>query len=253
MSKEQLRVYFETERGQIAALEAAKRNAWLDPLDNIVLYTLSRCAFDAELPKEDACRCFENIYYRLTEGRWGAFRPAPRAQCWRADKIFETTKKEFQGLSRTSPVNLLNFEREGTEQSLKSGLAKMQDIKPKRGYPIMTVSKFLHVYNPGLFPIYDTAVIWNRVCNGRFKNDYREFGRREKIPDKVWFGDSTLDFIPYYMRWASSLVSTAHQQFMHIFAEWFEHQCFGIVNKQLELTTLYATAFEFTLIGAAET
>jgi hypothetical protein len=129
----------------------------------------------------------------------------------------------------------------------------MQDIKPKSGYPIMTVSKFLHVYNPGLFPIYDNAVIWERVCNGRFKNDYREFGEREKIPRKEWFGDSTLEFIPYYMRWASSLLSTAHPQFMRIFAEWFKQQCFGILNEQLELTTLYATAFEFTVIGAAET
>jgi hypothetical protein len=250
MNKEQLRFYFETERGQFAALEAARRDAWLDPLDNIVLYTLSRCAFDAELPQEDACRCFENIYYRLTEGRWGAFRPAKRAQCWPPDKIFQTTKSEFRRLSRTGPFNLLNFVETGAEPSIRSGLAKMQDIKPKRGYPIMTVSKFLHVYNPGLFPIYDNEGIWNGVCNGRFKNDYREFGEREKIPHRV---DDTVHFIPHYMRWASSLLSAAHPQFMRVFAEWFEKQCFGIVNRQLELTTLYATAFEFTVIGASKT
>jgi hypothetical protein len=115
----------------------------------------------------------------------------------------------------------------------------------------MTVSKFLHFYNPSLFPIFDTAVVWNKVCNGRFKDDYREFGEREQIPREVWFGDSTLKFIPYYMRWAKSLLSTAHPRFMLVFAEWFEHRCFGLVSKQLDLTTLYATAFECTVIGAA--
>lgn len=249
----QLRVYFETEQEQLNALEAAKRDAWLDPLDNVVLYTLSRCAFDAELPGQDAYRCFENIYNRLTEMRWGAFRPNPRDKCWPPGKIFETIKEEFREFSRRSPVSLRNFVTTGTGPSIRTGLANMRGIKPKGDYPIMAVSKFLHVYNPSLFPIYDTDRIWNKVCNGRFKNDYREFGEREKIPRKVWITESTLDFIPNYMRWAHSLLSIAHARFMKIFADWFEQQCFGIVNKQLELATLYATAFEFTVIGAAQT
>ena len=32
----------------------------------------------------------------------------------------------------------------------------------------MPVSKFLHFYNPGLFPIYDTEMIFNKVLK-RFK------------------------------------------------------------------------------------
>ena len=45
----------------------------------------------------------------------------------------------------------------------------MRDLKPVAGYPVMAVSKFLHFYNPALFPIYDNLVIWNGVL-GYFRN-----------------------------------------------------------------------------------
>lgn len=48
----------------------------------------------------------------------------------------------------------MNLSKSGTERRLESLLEKMRGIKPKKDYPTMTVSKFLHFSNPQLFPIY---------------------------------------------------------------------------------------------------
>jgi hypothetical protein len=147
------------------------------------------------------------------------FRPCSPADCWPPQKIFETIKREFHDFSSRGPVSLLNFPTSGTGLRLETCLAKMNGIKPKKGYPLMTVSKFLHFYNPGLFPIYDNEVMWKKVCNGRFKSDFREFCYRERIPNSI-VGDSAEDtsaFLRYYMIWASSLLSIAHAGFMQVF------------------------------------
>ena len=130
----------------------------------------------------------------------------------------------------------------------------MQGIEPKRGYPLMTVSKFLHFYNPALFPIYDNEVIWKRVGNGRFKSDFREFCDRERIPNSI-VGDSAEDtaaFVRYYMIWASSLLSVAHAGFMQVFKDWLGQQRgTNLLKRKFDPTMLYARAFEYTATGAA--
>ncbi len=122
------------------------------------------------------------------------FRPCSRADCWPPQEIFETIKREFHDFSSRGPVSLLNFPTSGTGLRLETRLAKVNGIKPKKGYPLMTVSKFLHFYNPGLFPIYDNEVMWKKVCNGRFKSDFREFCYRERIPNSI-VGDSALKIL----------------------------------------------------------
>ena len=53
------------------------------------------------------------------------------------------------------------------------------------------------------------------------------------------------------MGWASSLLAVRHGTFMQVFVDWLDK----LPNTQLpkrrfDATTLYATAFEFTAIGA---
>ena len=144
---------------------------------------------------------------------------------------------------------LPDFLNSGTGPFLES--TKMQGIKPKRGYPTMAVSKFLHFYNPSLFPIYDSEAIWEGVFMGRFRNDFREFCRTADIPYEAVIQQGTATFLRAYMDWASSLLSFAHGSFMQVFVEWLEGQP-GVGLRQLtfDASTLYATAFEFTAIGA---
>ena len=62
----------------------------------------------------------------------------------------------------------------------------------------MVVSKFLHFYNPGLFPIYDNKVIWNQVFR-RFRNDFRDFCGIVNIPYRSAINDDTSAFLIHYI------------------------------------------------------
>jgi hypothetical protein len=205
---------------------------------NLDLYEASQRAFDPSSAADDALRNFEQIYSELKSGKWQVFRPSRAAECWQPQKIFDTIKSEFSRFSAhpgdaalphglkfswRGPVNLLNFPMSETGLHLESCLAKMREIKPKQDYPVMTVSKFLHFYNPGLFPIYDTEVVWKKVF-GRFKNDFREFCERENISYDRATKEETATFLRDYMRWASSLLSVAHGNFMTVFVDWLDEQ-----------------------------
>ncbi len=130
----------------------------------------------------------------------------------------------------------------------------MSAMKPKKkGFPIMTVSKFLHFYNAALFPIYDEKVIWKKVCDGYFRSDFRDFCYGESLPYQRFKDDDTVDFVPAYMRWASSLLSVAPGGFMQVFTGWLgEQPGADLGRRNFDVTTLYARAFEYTAVGAAQ-
>jgi hypothetical protein len=253
MCAQPLRAYFETEHQQRRALDAlfdAWGGAW--PVSkNLDLYEASQCAFDPSSSEDEAFRNFAKIYVELKSNDWQVFRPSIPADCWPPLQIFETIKLEFLEFSWLGPVNLLNFPKSGTGPHLESCLAKLLGIKPKKDFPIMVVSKFLHFYNPGLFPIYDGKVIWNKVLFGRFKNDFLEFCDREKI-SRDSATEDTAAWLLYYMRFASKLMSVAHATFMDVFVDWLGKQPgTRIPKRSFDVTMLYATAFEFTVIGAS--
>ena len=85
----------------------------------------------------------------------------------------------------------------------------------------------------------------------RFEDEFREFCQSESIPYAETISDETASFLLYYMRRASSLLSTANGTFMQTFVRWLEMQP-GIELRQrnFDAATLYATAFEFTIAGA---
>ncbi len=244
--------YFESAVHQRLALHSVTKEDWLDPKGNLNLYELSESAFDPSPNGDRPFRCFEKIYAELSGRTWQVFRPSGREDCWPSRQIFETINREFREFSGRGPVNLVNFPQSGTEPRLRSCLMTMQGIKPKRDYPVMTVSKFLHFYNPKLFPIYDNEVIWGKVLDGRFQNDFRAFCEREGTPYADIRREDTVDLLLCYMRWASSLLAVAHPRFMNVFVEWLDQQpgTWLPVRKGVDAATLYATAFEFTVIGA---
>lgn len=250
-----LRTFFENESCQRKALDGffdAWEGSW--PLDEhtLALYDASLTAFDPASSPEDAFRSFEIIYDMLRSRAWGgAFRSRISGEAWSSRQTFETIKNEVTEFSWRGPVNLLNFRKSGTGDRLDSCLLKMQGIKPKKHYPLMTVSKFLHFYNPSLFPIYDTWMIWNKVLNGRFKADYRDFWEREGISKAIATGEDTAEWLRHYINLASSLLSAAHVSFMQVFVEWLAQQPgVALARHTFDPATLYATAFEFTIVGA---
>ncbi len=186
----------------VTAAEPEALGDWFQASE-LDLYDASQSAFDPSSGPNEAMRCFEYIYYELASSRWTVFRPYSPTVCWSARQIFDTIKSEFAEVSWRHRVNLLNFPKSETTLLLQSRLAKMQGIKPNKGFPIMTVSKFLHFYNPSLFPIYDTEVIYNKVLNRSFKSDFRDFCDRARLPYRLFMNEDTVDFLPAYMRWAN--------------------------------------------------
>jgi hypothetical protein len=223
------------------------------PLDHelLRLYDASKIAFNPASKPEDAFRNFEFIYDALRSPVWNVFRRRSSEEAWSARQTFDTIKGEFPDFSWRGPVNLLNFPKSGTGVRLEARLLKMQGIKPKKDFPLMTVSKFLHFYNPSLFPIYDNWMIWNKVLNGRFKFDYRDFCERQNIPKHIANGEDTAEWLRHYMNLASSLLSAAHKDFMGVFVDWLAQQPGVVLTRhKFDAATLYATAFEFTVVGA---
>ena len=159
-----IRKYFELD-GQRRALDgysrfARGRNHW-SVHEKLELYEASRLAFDPTAPKDTALRIFTNEIYNNLESYWQVFRTRLPGTHWTPQQTFDTIKREFSHFAWDSSVTLLNLTTQD-KASLLSCLVKMEKIKPHRDYPIMAVSKFLHFYNPALFPIYDTEVIWKK-------------------------------------------------------------------------------------------
>lgn len=221
---------------------------FFDP-DELNLYDASKLAFDPRSNEDDALEYFKLIYNELASPRWNVFRhPRKGAHRWSPSEVFDTIKREFAEFQWGGVINLVTFQEGQAElhDRLKSRLRTMREIKEKAGYPHMTVSKFLHFYNPELFPIYDEAVIWCTVLDGCFQRDFAVFcgsGRN----------DDTEAFLVHYIGWASSLLSSMHQNFMEVFVDWLNSQPnTALSSRRFDATTLYARAFEYTIIGAAK-
>jgi hypothetical protein len=245
-----LRNYFQPE-GQQRALATYGKFAFEQnwPIrEKMDLYEASRIAFDPTADDRIAFGAFERIYNTLAGG-WQVFRPHSPNVCWPPRQIFETIRREFSDFRWDGTVNLTNFINGVEREALLSNLASMAGLKPNQGYPIMAVSKFLHFYNPSLFPIYDDAVIWKKVYK-RFRHDHREFCSASRLPYNM---QDTSIFLRNYLGWASSLLASAHPTFMHAFVAWIGKQPgIEVERRSFAASSLYGTAFEFTAIGAVE-
>jgi len=132
---------------------------------------------------------------------------------------------------------------------LLASLSRLRNIKPNKEYPTMTVMKFLHFFNPRLFPIWDREVVGGRVFR-RFRSDYREFCKSKNLDPYA----KGAKFIPNYTLWAGDLIRSSGTKFMNSFARWFRSQVGShpdTLNVLQDIDKYYATAFEFVAIGAA--
>lgn len=249
----QLSKYFSSGDGQKRALEACRN--FLGAKDwpvgaRLKLYDASRQAFNSAVSPDHALTWFRQIYDDLVlpapAGGWGIARNAS-GPLWSAEKTFQTVKVEFSGFAWGGPVALTNFHNGSAKAALLCSLEKMRSFKPVSNWPVMAVSKVLHFHNPELFPIYDNEVIWNKVLK-HFRIEFREFCHASSPPYDV---EDTPIFYRNYMCWGAYLLATAHPRFMEMFADWLGRQSGADLSKrQFDASRLFATAYEFTIIGA---
>jgi hypothetical protein len=247
-----LRRYFETEGSQLRALQACRdflgAKDW--PLnDRLRLYDYSRTAFDESVSPGEPLHSFRRMYDELLlpapAGGWGVGRNAS-GPLMSAEKTFETIRLGPSAFARGGPVTLPKIHISDATALLRN-LDRMKELKPIAGYPVMAVSKFLHPYNPELFAIYDNEVIGGKVIR-HFKNDFRAFCFASNLPDQV---ANTAEFYVSYILWGASLLRLANPRFMEIFADWLANQPgANLTERSFDASRLYATAYEFTIIGA---
>jgi hypothetical protein len=211
------------------------------------LYAHAARAFDPSLPDAGRRGAFEYVYDSL-RGYWQIFRPAKPHQYWDAATVFRVLSTELGALSRPSGVTLATVAPATHGGELLRGIERMRGVKRISGFPEMAASKFLHFLNPHLFPIYDNQFVWKRVFRA-FRGDYDSFLREAGLPR----ADSP-QFLANYVLWAGSIIQQAPTDFMPAFADWAQNRLReeGAGGTQLCWARYYATAFEFTSIGAAD-
>lgn len=216
------------------------------------MYNWAKAAFDSNLSPYAQQREFGYIYDNL-KGGWKVFRNA-QGGYWTKQETFEALTKECQTVSRQSGLKLTTLIPESPESwSLLADLGKLRNLKRTNWYPWMPVSKFTHFFNPALFPIYDTEVIWNKVLNGVFRRDYRQWCESCGVAPLETDQESARFNLTYTLM-AGDAIRSADAGFMDFFAHWFKEQMSGdddAYNVLDEIGTYYATAFEFVAIGAA--
>lgn len=212
------------------------------------LYRSAKVAFQSDAPEDERRSEFGRIYSDLRR-YWQVFRNAG-GTCWSADETFSMLTTQCEPVSRQSGLTAKNLVEVNHTDRIRACLVTLGPIKPSRYFPWMATSKFLHFFNPSLFPIYDDRYVWKKVATGAFRQDYNDFCRRHGFQRNPL----TVQFSVQYVLWGSEIIQTASDECMPIFARWFASQ----VDDQSarapllqDLEQYYAAAFEAIAVGAA--
>jgi hypothetical protein len=231
--------------------------------DRLALYNKAKVSFGlpdapvisseppAQNEKEEAAKqAFESLYDEL-RATWKVFRGS--GDVWTAEQIYSALQTGCSACSRASGLHLMNLDtsvQDGNRASLRSALIRLAGLKQNATYPWMAASKFLHFFNPHLFPIFDQTVIWKEVLSGAFKRDYLLFCERRQIR----VDEMSAQFNVNYTLLAAECLQAADAEFMDYFSAWYRRLAEGEDDPQAvldDMSTYYAAAFEFVAMGAA--
>jgi hypothetical protein len=209
------------------------------------LYVLADRAFGPLGSDSERYEAFAEVYRNL-RGYWQVFRGAKER--WECAPLFDVLRS-LDGVARSTGVSLSSLKV--AIQSVRAAVTALREIKRTKSgdFPIMTASKFLHFFNPRLFPIFDTQVIWNRVFR-QFRADWRRFCSSAQISRDA----EGVDWYLGYMQWGESLLCTASPALFSYFSDWYKLQVPQPRSAEidhLDLSSYLAAIFEFTIIGAA--
>ena len=218
------------------------------PDGKLRLYHLGHIAFDQGSPLPAAESAFREAY-EIVRSWPGVQRGGSLAA---SDDVFSAIWLGAGNLIGGA-VSLADITHPSLDsQTVERFLPALAFVKPTKRYPWMPVSKILHFCNPRLFPIWDWDIVWYRVMweDAPFRGEYNAFCRERGLKPTT---DEPV-FLLYYYLWAASYIQSAAEDFMVWFADWMDrHYHADLVSTQTDrqVSTLYATAFEFVAIGAA--
>jgi hypothetical protein len=216
------------------------------------LYHLAAAAFEPEKPDPAA---FGEIH-RTLRAYWQIFR---NGQGWSASRTFRVLTSPPCRACARGRLALPDVAGRDELAQVWSCLAAMSGVKtlPKGNVSAMAVSKFLHFFNPSLFPIYDQAVVRN-LAFPRFRAEIN--ASRQRRSDGLAPFEATPLFArglgPYvhYLLWAADCFAGVDAD--RVMTE-FEAQFAVMLRDEGRETTPpagldrhFATAFEFALVGA---
>jgi hypothetical protein len=256
-SKMKLALYFQGEQidrafAKYSVFIGEKKPKWQfgQKGERLELYRLADDAFDPSCDEDQRRESFDGIYKAL-RGGWGVFRTSRPLGYWLSDRTFSALLGLQTTYGRSSGLTLLNLEQVESRRAIIHCLQKMSGLKPLTdgGTSIMAVSKFLHFFNPRLFPIWDTGVIQNQVLR-TFVSDWTipawAGGPKVDLPTRQYLG---------YVLLANRVMRQEPQVVMRKLVDWVARQA-GVEGDSKALPpglhNYYSTAFEFIAIGASE-
>lgn len=226
-----------------------KASAWgWSVRDKLILYDHAVDAFDPQATASYRQAKFDKIYSELKR-HWQVFRSS--SSYLNSTQVYTQLNSVAAQPVASGSLDLQTFNATTDCATVSACLQAISGIKVLKSghYPWMAASKFLHFYNPTLFPIYDQAVIWNQVLNGTFKGDYLAFCSTNGLNPL----ELTDKFNVNYTWFAAEIIKRADPSLMPYFSSWIQ----GLVGAAgpprvlAQVNTYYATAFEFIAIGAA--
>lgn len=226
----------------------ADESAW-SVAYRLELYNHAKIAFDPALGDEIREASFAQVYESL-RACWQVFRNASTR--WDEEAAFLVFSQLGDECGQSSVRSLENLSRAEMKAVIQSFLEKFNDIKtvPEGGYPTMTASRFLHFYNPRLFPNLDLALINQQVLQV-FGPEFDKYCLDTGIAE--WEHEAA--FYEQYMLWAGKHIQMADAEFFSDFETWFKAQVEGEEDPNgvlEEIGKYHATAFEYVAIGAAK-
>jgi len=240
------------ERALRGYCERAKNRAWLVS-SKARLYALAETAFDPAKPDLDA---FREIYEEL-RSYWQVFR---RGHRWPSQQVFDVLLSETCQPCSREQLDLIKIAAAEDLQSVWRCLAAMSGVKTLRSGDVsaVAVSKFLHFFNPRLFPIFDRAVVKHEVIP-QFRSSLAQSQARwlthvASVASDALFACGLGDYL-HYLLWASDCLANVDVEstmatFTLSFAQMLESEGRG-ARPPASIHLHYATAFEFAMIGAS--
>lgn len=217
------------------------------------MYRLAERAFDPAQPYPDL---FEQIYAEL-RSYWQVFRGG---KGWTPDQVFDTLVSPACQLCSRTNLDLVKIQKGSEIERVWRCLSAMKGIKILRSGKIsaMAVSKFLHFFNPGLFPIYDRKVIGQRAMpsfNEEMKQSRGKWqGKLTDVQNDSAFAHGLGEYLAYTLFASDCFSDVNASASMAIFAQAFDKMV-KEEDRGAEaprgIHRYFATAFEFALIGSS--
>lgn len=251
MSGETLLDYFQEGRWRPALrryAQFAEESGWCVP-HRLEMYNLGKLAFDVALDESVRLEAFMNLYESL-RGFWRVFNNS--TSHWTEEQALEFFTTNAEECGPASVRSLENVSRSEMREVVLPFLDRISEIKTvaDSSYPTITASRFLHFFNPHMFPNFDNVLMNQQVLQA-FGNDFDRYCADTGIAD--W--EHYAAFYGQFMLWAGRHIQNADPEFFKDFEEWFRAQVEGEddPNGVLEEAGKYhATAFEYVAIGAAK-